>query len=167
VPAGHGRTTRRCKFSCRSPASKGENTEAGHQQWIELNSVSFGVSIPVAAATGQTGKPQFDTVTAMKALDSASFPLYTYAMTAKGIDGTLIEIVGQAGGVQSVLYRVALTKGLIVAVSSQIQSAQAQGQETIQCWCGQMQWSTNNVSASGGSVVAFQTGWDVVNNKSI
>jgi len=149
------------------PGIKGESTVAGHEQWIELNSVSFGVSTAVAAPTGQLGKPQFDAVTATKRLDSTSFLLYSYALTAKGIDGARIEIVGQAGDVQTVLYRVDLTKGNIVAVSSQIQNAQAQGQETLQFWCSQMQWSTNSVSASGASVVAFQTGWDVVNNKTI
>lgn len=149
------------------PGIRGESTAAGHEQWIELNSVSFGVSTAVAVPTGQLGKPQFDAVPATKPLDSTSFPLYNYAPTAKGIDGALIEIVGQAGDVQRVLYRVDLTKGKFVAVSSQIQNAQAQGQETLQFWCSQMQWSTNSVSASGASVVAFQTGWDVVNNKTI
>ncbi len=149
------------------PGVQGESTDSAHQQWIELNALSFGVGAPIVA-TGAPGPPRFDMVVVTKAIDSTSFGLYEMALTHKAVNGAVIEVAALKAppGAQSILYVLELRQGVIASIVSQVQSESA-GVETIQFSCNQLKWTSKAIPASGQPVASFTTGWDVAANRAI
>ncbi len=64
----------------------GEVTAAGHEKWVELNSVSWGVGRGISTPTGSGGDrnttaPSISEVTVSKPFDGASVPLFQELLT--------------------------------------------------------------------------------------
>jgi type VI secretion system secreted protein Hcp len=150
------------------PGVQGESTDSAHQQWIDLNTLSFGVGAPIVA-TGAPGPPRFDMVVATKAIDSTSFGLYEMALTHKVVNGAVIEFTALKAppGAQSIIYVLELRQGVIASIVSQVQPSEGAGVDTIQFSCNQLQWTSKAIPASGQAVASFTTGWDVAANRTI
>jgi type VI secretion system secreted protein Hcp len=76
-----------------SLAIKGDVTEAGHKNWIELNSFQFGVGRGITSPTGaaadrESSAPSISEIVVTKATDSASPKLMDEAL--RGVGKTVI-----------------------------------------------------------------------------
>jgi type VI secretion system secreted protein Hcp len=68
---------------------KGESTEDGHKDWIQLDSVQWAVGRTISAAGGgsttrDAGAPRFSEVTITKTVDSTSPALFLHAVGGSG-----------------------------------------------------------------------------------
>ena len=72
-----------------SLAIKGDVTESGHKDWVELNSLQWGVGRGISSPTGasadrESSAPSVSEITATKAQDIASVPLVNEALQGEG-----------------------------------------------------------------------------------
>jgi type VI secretion system secreted protein Hcp len=69
---------------------KGDVTAEGHEQWIEVNSFSWGVGRAIATQTGrvadrESSAPTISEITLTKALDDCTVALLQEALTGEGV----------------------------------------------------------------------------------
>jgi len=74
----------------------GSVTSKGHENWIELDSVHFGVSIPVQTNTGDIrarvkGAPTVGEMHLAKSVDKSSIDLFTHAVQSTSIPEVTIH----------------------------------------------------------------------------
>ncbi len=81
---------------------KGEVAEAGHEGWINLDSIQMGVGRSITTAGGggdrETSNPSFSEVTCTRQTDKASPELFMQAIAGKTLGLATVHFV-QVGGV--------------------------------------------------------------------
>jgi type VI secretion system secreted protein Hcp len=100
---------------------KGTVTEAGHKDWIELNSLQWGVgrgiSTPVGSATErETSAPSVSEITVSKLLDGASPMLVQESLTGKG-ESCQIDFLQTQKGTLEVYLTLTLTNTMLSGFS--------------------------------------------------
>ena len=75
-------------------AIKGDVTEGGHADWIELNSVQWGVGRGISSPTGasserESSAPSCSEITVTKEQDISSIGLLTEALQGTGVDAKI------------------------------------------------------------------------------
>ena len=110
---------------------KGESQDSGHKDWIECQSVHWGVLQPKSAtastAGGHTGKrAELRDVTFTKFADLASPILMQYCATGKTIPKAKFEFVRADGSGQLIIYfQIELDNVLIGAVKPELNLGQS------------------------------------------
>jgi type VI secretion system secreted protein Hcp len=81
---------------------KGEVTEAGHEGWMNVDSIQFGVGRSITSTGGgsdrETSNPSFSEVTFTRGTDKASPELWMQAIAGKSLGMATVHFV-QTGGV--------------------------------------------------------------------
>lgn len=75
-------------------AVKGDVTEEGHKQWIEVNSFQWGVGRGISSPTGgssdrESSAPSVSEIVVTKPMDEATIALLTEALQGEGADATI------------------------------------------------------------------------------
>ena len=82
-------------------AINGESTVAGHDKWITISSIQFGVGRGISSVGGggdrETSNPSFSEVTLSKSMDVASTELFMQATCGKSLGKAEIHFI-QTGG---------------------------------------------------------------------
>lgn len=82
-------------------AINGESTVAGHDKWITISSIQFGVGRGISSVGGggdrETSNPSFSEVTLSKSMDVASTELFMQATCGKSLGKAEIHFL-QTGG---------------------------------------------------------------------
>jgi type VI secretion system secreted protein Hcp len=73
---------------------KGDVTESGHKDWIEVNSFQWGVGRGIASPTGgskdrESSAPSVSEITVSKAQDAATGKIITEAFQGEGVKATI------------------------------------------------------------------------------
>jgi type VI secretion system secreted protein Hcp len=104
---------------------KGDVTESGHTDWIELNSLQWGVGRGVSSPTGSSADrestaPSISEVVVTKANDLASAGLLSEALQGDGSNGKSVEIdmVRTDKGKLTVYQKITLTDVIISGFST-------------------------------------------------
>ncbi len=108
------------KFEGGSVEIKGEATAKGHEDWLDIESLSWGVSQTGTfgmGGGGGAGKATPHDVVFSRRVDRATPNLYKSITTGNHIDKATIE-VRKAGGEQIVYYQIVLEKVLVTSVSN-------------------------------------------------
>lgn len=96
----------------------GESLDQDHDKWIELESLSWGVTNPASFAKGQGGQAtqaDIGAFTISKHVDSASVALFRASTTGKHIDKGTLECLKLDGDSRIVYYKVDFTKLLVTS----------------------------------------------------
>jgi len=144
----------------------GSSIVAGHLNWMDVLSFSFGASSPAtigAAGTGATaGRPDVSSITVMKLADRADVPLLrTLLMGAKIATGTL-DIVGTVGATQEVVARINLTNARITSV--QTSGSNSTPTVSVSIAYEKIQLINNQYNASGAASGQDSFTYDVAKN---
>lgn len=108
---------------------KGSVTESAHKDWIEVDSMQYGVGrairTPVGRATGrETGAPSLSELTFTKKLDGSSLPIFKLSVGGTtGKDATIHLVKVENDAAQTYL-EVKLKDALVSAYSSSTNGAQ-------------------------------------------
>ena len=80
---------------------KGDSTVSGHENWITLDSVQFGVGRSISASGGgksrDTSNPSFSEITGAKSTDMSSSDLFYQAVAGKSLGKAEIHWIQTAG----------------------------------------------------------------------
>jgi type VI secretion system Hcp family effector len=92
----------------------GGSTVAGHTDWIDILSYSWGIEVPIAANGQPTGPAKPTALTLMKSFDRASLKLLAAVQTGEVLPTWTMDFVDN--GTSTVYYRIALTVARIVSI---------------------------------------------------
>lgn len=100
---------------------KGDVTESGHKEWIEIHSLSWGISRMIdtrvgAAALREQASPNVGEITVSKETDSSSVPLFMESTVGKA-KKVLVHFTKTGTGAQDVFLTFELTKCLVSGYS--------------------------------------------------
>ena len=80
---------------------KGESTDKGHEDWIEVESFSFGVSQPISGASGTGGRAaaraDFQSFAINKMVDKSSVDLALHCAKGEHIPKLVLEVCQETG----------------------------------------------------------------------
>ena len=105
-----------------SLAIPGDVTETNHPQWIELNSLQWGVGRSISMATGSGADqspsvPQFSEVVVTKDTDSSSYQLLQQAYQGTGVTAVIDFVRADSSGNTVVYLEFTLTNCMISGYS--------------------------------------------------
>lgn len=145
----------------------GESQDSNHQEWINIDSFTWGASLPgnmSVGGGGGVGKVQYRDLTVLTHMDKATPALMKYVSNGKHISKVELSTC-KAGGSQIEYCRITLedvlvtnvlfngtTHSELLALSYQFQASKVK----IQYW---------QQSSSGGKGAESQSGWDIKGNK--
>lgn len=147
----------------------GSATAKGHEGWIELSSLSDGMSVPsptTNTGAARTGKVNFDFITLTKPVDAASIKLRELGANGRTIPRVEIEVVRV--GQQAVLaYRLELTNVTVQSVKASFTDGGiSQGQEAVSLAYGEIRWQFTPLDkATGRALTPVNSGWNVTQNR--
>lgn len=144
----------------------GESLDANHKDWIELDSMSWGLHKAMAGATGQRGETTVEDIMVTKKLDKAS-PKLAEAMCAGQVFKEVeIHLCGaySSGGSQTFL--VITLKDVIISSYKVEGSAwsNAVPTESISLNFTKIEETYTEYSTSGTAEGQTEYGWDIVQN---
>lgn len=100
---------------------KGESSDAGHDQWVEVFSYSHGLSQPISGTSGTGGllgaRADFHPFVITKSADTASIDFNMYCAQGKQIDKVELEVCQTAGNKQVCYVKYELEKVVVQSVS--------------------------------------------------
>jgi len=100
------------KLSGASPGIFGESTVKGYENWIQLDSVGFGVTADSSWTKGggaSVGKPMPGDLTWSQSFDSSVPSMYSYLLTGKSIPEATVEYVLQGNSGPVTYLQLAMT----------------------------------------------------------
>ncbi len=144
----------------------GDVTEATHTNWIELNSLNWGVNRPVTNPAGSAtarvvAAPRFSELVVVKDEDNATIPLIQESL---GGQPKLVKIdfVRTSQDQPEVYYSIQLTGTLITGLSQG--SAGDRPTESLTLNFTQISFHGTQMDADGSSTSPANFGWSVTNN---
>jgi type VI secretion system secreted protein Hcp len=97
---------------------KGESTDSGHKDWIELLSHSASTQPPAPAAAASTASVQMQGFHFVKKVDKASPKLYQAATTGTHIPKVTIEVMKSKGGTKQKFMTIKMEQVYVNSMSS-------------------------------------------------
>jgi len=101
---------------------KGDSTLDGHDDWVQFDSVQWGVGRAIAATTGggdrETSQPSFSEITLTKFMDKSSIDLFIESCGGKKPYPTIIRWVNTSGDTNEVYHELELGNTLVTAYST-------------------------------------------------
>ena len=147
---------------------KGECTDLGHKEWIEILSMRWGVSQP--SGTGGGGslaeRADFDDFTFVKVLDKSSPILYSYCARGSEIGEIRIELC-QAAREHRRFAVIKLKKAIISRVrllNTVAQLSAPRPLEEVSCRYQKIEWEYTPIDHTGKPGGMIQSGWDLAAN---
>lgn len=144
----------------------GDVTEATHTNWIELNSVNWGVNRPVSNPAGSAtarvvSAPRFSELVVVKDEDNVTIPLIQELL---GGEPKLVKIdfVRTNQDRMEVYYSIQLTETLITGLSQG--SGGDRPTESLTLNFTQISFHGTQMDADGSSTSPANYGWNVTNN---
>jgi len=144
----------------------GDVTEATHTNWIELNSVNWGVNRPVSNPAGSAtarvvSAPRFSELVVVKDEDNVTIPLIQESL---GGEPKLVKIdfVRTNQDRMEVYYSIQLTETLITGLSQG--SGGDRPTESLTLNFTQISFHGTQMDADGSSTSPANYGWNVTNN---
>lgn len=149
---------------------KGESADAGHQGWIELTSVSFGVMQPTvgnkSTAGGHTaGHCEHRTLSLSKIADLASPILMQHCSMGKTIPKARLEFMRADGDGKRVKYYQVDLENVLVSHMDQVMSGGGLLQDEIGLCFSKVKWSYIQQKIGGGIGGQTAGGWDLAAKK--
>jgi type VI secretion system secreted protein Hcp len=147
----------------------GEATDSKHPQWIELQSMQFGVSRAVSPPTSgssnrEASPPSISEIVITKQLDKASPALFLNAVGGSGTIATVtLELVDSATG--QVMYRLTLNDVLVSSQSNSGAVGSENPAETISLNFAKIKMEYFVVDAKGSTAIPA-VGYDLTTGKS-
>lgn len=149
---------------------KGESTDDKHKDWIEVQSVQWGVTQP-KSATASTGgghtaeRCEHEDITLSKLADLSSPILLQVCSSGKTIPRAKIEFMRADGQGERIKYfEIELTNVLVGSVSPHVSEGDIM-QETIGLKFSKVKWTYTQQKVSGGAGGNTSGGWDLATNK--
>jgi type VI secretion system secreted protein Hcp len=98
---------------------QGSSVQAGHLNWMDVLSFSFGVDEAASfSGTVASGKPNFSTINVVKLADRADVPMLRHLLTGAHIPSGTLDIVGQVGATPESVAQVKLANAVITNVQT-------------------------------------------------
>ena len=149
---------------------KGESTDDKHKDWIEVQSVQWGVTQP-KSATASTGgghtaeRCEHEDITLSKLADLSSPILLQVCSSGKTIPRAKIEFMRADGQGERIKYfEIELTNVLVGSVSPHVSEGDIM-QESIGLKFSKVKWTYTQQKVSGGAGGNTSGGWDLATNK--
>ena len=154
-------------FNEKSPA--GNVTAAGYEDWIEVDSMSFGVGRSISMQAGamanrEASRPSISEVTITKPLDAASGGLFKASVT--GDSGVKVEIhVVQTGAEKVEKYAVYKLEDVIMSSYSVSASAGGAPQESISLSFAKIEAVLTHADKTNKNTKNMKVGYDLTTAK--
>jgi len=154
-------------FNEKSPA--GNVTAAGYEDWIEVDSMSFGVGRSISMQAGamanrEASRPSISEVTITKPLDAASGRLFKASVT--GDSGVKVEIhVVQTGAEKVEKYAVYKLEDVIMSSYSVSASAGGAPQESISLSFAKIEADLTHADKTNKNTKNMKVGYDLTTAK--
>jgi len=154
-------------FNEKSPA--GNVTAAGYEDWIEVDSMSFGVGRSISMQAGamanrEASRPSISEVTITKPLDAASGGLFKASVT--GDSGVKVEIhVVQTGAEKVEKYAVYKLEDVIMSSYSVSASAGGAPQESISLSFAKIEADLTHADKTNKNTKNMKVGYDLTTAK--
>ncbi len=149
---------------------KGESTDDKHRDWIEVQSVQWGVTQP-KSATASTGgghtaeRCEHEDITLAKLADLSSPILAQVCSSGKTIPRAKIEFMRADGQGERIKYfEIELTNVLVGSVSPHVSEGDIM-KECIGLKFSRIKWTYTQQKVSGGAGGNTSGGWDLATNK--
>lgn len=150
---------------------KGESTDDGHKEWIEVLEYQYGLS---QQSLGQTsagggrgaGKADFKDFVLFKLVDKASPDLALYCANGKIIPKVTLDLQMAAGKSHNQA-KVVLTNVMVssVHVTGSPKGDSARPQEVVALSYGKVVWTYTPVTHKGDKGTEIKQGWNLEENK--
>lgn len=148
----------------------GESTDAEHEEWIEVESYSHGISQPVSGASrtgGRTGgRADFQDFTITKTLDAATPDLHLFCANGDHIPKIVMECC-LATGDKHTFMKYTFEDCIISSVSEGGSSHEVRPMETVTFAYGKMEWEYTPIDQTGAPGSATTRGWNLEANEKI
>jgi len=149
---------------------KGESADAGHQGWIELASVSFGVMQPTVGSKstggGHTaGHCEHRILSLSKIADLASPILMQHCSMGKTIPKARLEFMRADGDGKRVKYYQVDLENVLISHMDQVMNGSGLLQDEIGLCFTKVKWSYTQQKIGGGIGGQTAGGWDLAAKK--
>jgi len=149
---------------------KGESADSGHQGWIELVAVSFGVMQPTVGSKstggGHTaGHCEHRTLSLSKLTDIASPILMQHCSMGKTIPKAKLEFMRADGDGKPVKYYQVELENVLLSHIDQVMSGGGLLHDEIGLCFSKIKWKYTQQKIGGGSGGNTSGGWDLAANK--
>jgi type VI secretion system secreted protein Hcp len=150
---------------------KGESTDTGHKDWIEILSWSHAISQPSSATAnsaggGTSGRCKHEDFVITKFVDLASPKLYEMCSSGKHISKVVIELMRASGGSPVKYLAIEMDQVVISKVSPGVVDGNDLPVEAVSFNYGIIKWTYTQQKRADGSKGGNVTGgWSLVENK--
>ncbi len=146
---------------------KGDSLDEKHREWIDVLGLHWGVSQPAGTGGGAVQeRADFDDLTIVKMLDTASPTLYAYCARGTKINRIVIELC-HATGKHHTFGKIKVSKAII----SRVQVLSAVGKwtavrpiEEVSCRYEKIEWEFVPIDLMGQPGATVKGGWDLAGN---
>ncbi len=150
---------------------KGESTDSGHKDWIEILSYEHTISQPASATAnsaggGTSGRSKHEDFEISKYIDLASPKLYEMCSSGKHIKKVVIELMRASGGSPVKYMAIEMDEVVISKVSASGNNGADLPTERVSFNYGVIKWTyTQQKRADGSQGGNVAAGWSLVTNK--
>ncbi len=146
---------------------KGDSTDAAHEDWIEVMSVSHGISTQQEWSTGlASGKIDLRDLSVTKRVDRASVPLVSKCLNNANIPEITLEIC-RATGEKTTFMKVVLKYARVASIdlSGSPSAADPLPMEQVSFRYGEIEWTYTDTSPSGEPGDQYEAAHSVMENR--
>jgi len=140
----------------------GESTDDKHRKWIDVESWSGGMSLPVSSGGAGASKPQHLPIVVTKPVDKASVPLFLALNSGEIIPEVELTMRKKDGDKKEDFYIIKMKEVLVTSV--QIGS---DGTEEVSFTYSKIEWKYRAQKADGSLESPVTGGWDLKTNKKV
>ena len=148
---------------------KGDSVVQGHEDWITVDSLQFGVGRAISASGGgrdrETSNPSFSEVSLSKSMDKASTELMMQATSGKSLGDATIHFI-QTGGtdVKDQAYlEITLVEAIVSSYS--VSSGGERPTESVAINFNGLKMKYNQFQDGKTASKGEEKGWDLVKNQ--
>jgi type VI secretion system secreted protein Hcp len=146
----------------------GDAQDAGHTNWIEIQSVQWGLNRPVTNPAGSTAgrtlaAPQLSELVVSKAQDVASIPLIQAALEGSPV-AAQIDFCSTGTNEQKVYYTINMTSTVIVSFGQS--GAGDRPMESMTFNFTEIAFTGTQMDPDGSSTSPSSYGWNISSNSS-
>jgi len=145
---------------------KGQATESDHKDWIEIKSYHYGITMEVSPGSGgvaRTGRPKFDRLKLVKAIDRVSPVLAESVSSGAFFTSAEINVLESAGSSMNKQMVIKMENVHIASVMHDSDGA-TQTTETIELAFGKIKWEATTMDTKN-KPQTLRGGWDADENK--
>ena len=148
---------------------KGESTDAGHKDWIDVLSYSHGVSMPVSMTAGalSAGRSDHQNFSIVKHLDASSPDLAKACCAGKHIAKIVLDIARLIQDNQTVFMTYTMEDVMVASVrpGGSCAGTETVPLEEVSFAYNKITWKYTKYDVKGGSAGSSSPYWNVGENK--